>query len=191
MKTLLSTSALALAICLSPATLAAPQSAAARYEADRKLCADEPSSSLRMQCLRDARAEYERAKATQAPEPRNARSSQQGREACPGCGRVVSVSVGEKKGEGSALGIIGGGVAGALIGNQIGRGTGKTLATVAGAAGGAYAGNKVEEHVRSSKYWSVHVRLDNGTERTVNFDHDPGLYEGELVTVSGNTINRR
>ena len=191
MKTLLSTSALALAICLSPAALAAPQSAAARYEADRKLCADEPSSSLRMQCLRDARAEYDRAKTAQAPEPQNVSTDRQGREACPGCGRVISVSVREKKGEGSALGIIGGGVAGALLGNQIGQGTGKTLATVAGAAGGAYAGNKVEEHVRSSKYWSVRVRLDNGADRTVNLGHDPGLREGDLVTVSGNTVHRR
>jgi uncharacterized protein YcfJ len=39
-----------------------------------------------------------------------------------------------------------GGVAGGLLGNQIGGGKGKTIATVAGAAGGAYAGKKVQEN---------------------------------------------
>ena len=60
MKKLLSIPVLALVLLASP--VAQAQSAAARYEADRKLCAEESSSSLRMQCLRDARAEYDRAK---------------------------------------------------------------------------------------------------------------------------------
>ena len=45
--------------------------------------------------------------------------------------------------ERSALGMILGGAAGALLGNQIGGGNGKTIATVAAAAGGAYAGDRV------------------------------------------------
>ena len=181
---------LAAAVTFTPFVDAA-ESAQARYEADRRLCAEESSSSLRMQCLRDARAEYDRAKATQAGEERSRRTATQARDVCPECGRVETIAIGEKKGEGSALGIIGGGVAGALIGNQIGQGTGKTLATIAGAAGGAYAGDKIEERVKTSKYWSVHVRMDNGRERIVTFDHDPGLREGDPVTVSGNTIHRR
>ena len=182
-------SLLALALSLSPLALA--QSAAARYEADKKLCAEESSSSLRMQCLRDARAEYDKAKASPGREDGSRRSATPKKEACPGCGRVESVTVGEKKGEGSALGMIGGGVAGALLGNQIGSGRGKTLATVAGAAGGVYAGNKIEEHVKTTKVWSVRVRLDGGEERMITFDHDPGLREGDPVSVSGNTIHRR
>ncbi len=189
MKKLLSIPVLALVLLASPAAQA--QSAAARYEADRKLCAEESSSSLRMQCLRDARAEYDRAKSGYSYQENTRNAPPPPRDACPGCGRVLSVQVGEKKGEGSAVGMIGGGVAGALIGNQIGHGGGRALATVAGAAGGAYAGNKVEEHVRSTKYWSVRVRLDSGGERSFNFDHDPNLYQGDLVVVSGNTINRR
>ncbi len=39
-----------------------------------------------------------------------------------------------------------GGVAGGLLGHQVGGGKGKTIATVAGAAGGAYAGKKVQEN---------------------------------------------
>lgn len=40
------------------------------------------------------------------------------------------------------VGTVSGGLAGALIGNQFGKGSGKTLATVGGAAGGAYLGNE-------------------------------------------------
>ena len=206
MKKLLSIPVLALVLLASP--VAQAQSAAARYEADRKLCAEESSSSLRMQCLRDARAEYDRAKSGYSYQENTRNAPPPPRDACPGCGRVLSVQVGERNFNliqtdaainpgnsggalGSAVGMIGGGVAGALIGNQIGHGGGRALATVAGAAGGAYAGNKVEEHVRSTKYWSVRVRLDSGGERSFNFDHDPNLYQGDLVVVSGNTINRR
>lgn len=43
---------------------------------------------------------------------------------------------------GMAIGAVGGG----LLGHMVGGGKGKTLATVAGAVGGGYAGKKVEEH---------------------------------------------
>jgi len=188
MKKLLLIAALAFSIGQSSVAFAQPESPKARYDADKKLCAEESSSSLRLQCLRDAREEYNRAK---AEANQNLKQKSTGKNGCTGCGKVISVSVGEKKGKGSAVGIIGGGIAGAIIGNQIGNGTGRTLATVAGAAGGAYAGDKIEEHVRTTKHWSVRVRLDNGGERTVTVDHDPGLNEGDLVTVAGNTIRRR
>lgn len=42
-----------------------------------------------------------------------------------------------------------GGVAGGVLGNQIGGGKGRTIATVAGAAGGAYAGKKIQENQQS------------------------------------------
>jgi outer membrane lipoprotein SlyB len=167
---------------------AATKTATAQYEEDKKLCAGESTSSARMQCLRDANAEYKKAlvDAKKAPTARAAEPA-----ACPDCGRVASVNVIEKKGEGSALGVIGGGVAGALLGNQVGGGTGKTLATIAGAAGGAYAGNKVEANMKSTKAWVVRVRMDSGDERSIEMDRDPGLINGDLVRVSGNTLSRR
>ena len=162
------------------------KAATARYAADKKLCAEETSSGARMQCLRDAKAEYDKAVAASgaATAPRTS-------VACKDCGKVLSVSIVEKKGEGGPIGVIAGGVAGALLGNQVGGGTGKTVATVAGAAGGAYAGHKVEEHVRSSKAWSVKVRLDGGEERSFSFAQDPGYKTGDLVKLSGNSIVRR
>ena len=167
------------------------KAAASRYESDKKLCAEESTSSARMQCLRDAKAEYtkavEVAEKNQPAEskPKPAASS------CTDCGKVIDVSVGEKKGEGGALGVIGGGVAGALLGRQVGGGTGKDLATIAGAAGGAYAGHKIEEKMKTSKVWIVKVRLDTGNERSFEFDHDPGFAAGNLVKLSGGSIVRR
>ncbi|MDD2735887.1 MAG: glycine zipper 2TM domain-containing protein [Desulfuromonadaceae bacterium] len=46
------------------------------------------------------------------------------------------------------VGTVLGGVAGALLGHQIGGGTGKTVATIAGGAGGAYAGNQVQDSMQ-------------------------------------------
>lgn len=190
MRKLLSMLALMLAMAFIPFVHADTGSAATRYEADKKLCAEESTSDLRMKCLRDARAEYDKALPAQGS-GNKVQTANTGTSSCPGCGKVISVTVGERKGKGTALGIVGGGVAGALLGNQIGHGTGRTVATVAGAAGGAYAGDKIEESVRTTKYWAVRVRLDSGEERTVRLDHDPGLVEGDLVTVSGNRIARR
>lgn len=153
--------------------------AEARYEADKKLCAEESTSSARMQCLRDAKAEYDRAVGTSQAS------------ACKTCGTVIGVHETEKKGEGGAVGMIAGGVAGALLGNQIGAGNGRTVATVAGAAGGAYAGKKVEEHVRTTKIWAVKVRMDGGEEKTFSFEKDPGFRNGDPVKLSGSSIVRR
>lgn len=163
----------------------------ARYAQDKKLCAEEADSSARMQCLRDAKAEYDKAMAAAKAAQPAAQASTPGTAHCDGCGKVVDVAMVEKKGEGSALGLIGGGVAGALLGNQIGAGRGKTLATIAGAAGGAYAGKKVEENVTSTNVWQVSVRFDNGEEASYEFDHDPNFAAGDRVKKSGKSVVRR
>lgn len=162
----------------------------ARYAADKKLCAEEATSSARMQCLRDARAEYDKALAA-AGNTAPAATKPPRKAACPDCGKVVSVNVVEKKGESGPIGLIGGGVAGALLGHQVGRGTGKDLATIAGAAGGAYAGHVAEEKIRSKKVWVVRVRLDSGEERSFEMEQDPGFGAGTPVRVSGNQVHRR
>lgn len=165
--------------------------AASRYAEDKKLCAEETTSSVRMQCLRDAKAEYTKALAAAKQTQAATANDKQSLGSCADCGQVVGVTTGTKEGKGGALGIIGGGVAGALLGHQVGGGTGKDVATIAGAAGGAYAGHKVEEKLRSTKFWAVKIRLESGEERTVTLDHDPGLASGDLVKVSGSTVTRR
>jgi outer membrane lipoprotein SlyB len=176
---------------------AAKRDAANRYSEDQKICADEATSSRRMQCLRDAKDDYARALnaaegkpaaevRTSPPPPPPANAP-----VCTECGRVTAVSVIEKEGDTGAAGMIAGGVIGGLLGNQIGRGTGRSVATVAGAAGGAYAGNKVEGKMKATKTWSVAVRFDNGSDRTYNFASDPGLVAGDPVMASGSGIVRR
>jgi outer membrane lipoprotein SlyB len=170
---------------------AATSAAERRYAEDRKLCADEPSSSTRMQCLRDAKAEYDKATGGVAPASASALPAPTARAACAGCGKVLSVRVVEKAGEGSTAGMVAGGLAGALLGNQVGKGGTRTVATIAGAAGGAYAGKKIEESARSTKHWQVAVRFDNGDEKTYSFDQDPGFSAGSEVKASGGSVVAR
>lgn len=170
---------------------AAQKEAASRYAEDRKLCAEESTSSVRMQCLRDAKAENTKALAAAKQKLAASSNAKPGGASCADCGQVVGVIMGTREGKGGPIGMIGGGVAGALLGNQVGGGTGKTVATIAGAAGGAYAGHKVEGKLKSTKFWSVRVLLDSGEERTFEFDHNPGVSSGDLVKVSGGSVTRR
>jgi outer membrane lipoprotein SlyB len=110
---------------------------------------------------------------------------------CHECAKVTSIVNSEKAGKSSALGLIGGGVAGALLGNQLGSGHGRQLATVAGAAGGAYAGKKIEEKAKSTRQWTVHVKYEDGRDGSFNFDHDPKLQNGDRVRDHEGSIIRR
>ncbi len=152
---------------LTPKALLAAetQKIAAAYEADKKLCNDEVSSKARLQCRRDAKAEYDGAVA-------------------------AAVSLADKPGDSSPLGVIAGGVAGAVLGHQVGGGTGKDLATIAGALGGAYAGKTIEEKVKTEKVWTVSVQYGDGHRANFNFSQDPGLKVGDTVKNSGITVVR-
>jgi len=169
-----------------------------RYASDKKLCNDESSSSARLQCRRDAKAEYDRAlavaKADMAAATKAAAATDRqpvvAKAACAGCATVLAVSVTEKQGEGSPVGMIAGGVAGAVLGRQVGGGTGKDLATIAGAVGGAYAGKKIEEKIKTHKVWTVSVQYADGSKGRFDFEQNPGLKAGDPVKKSGNTIVR-
>ncbi|MBV8125013.1 MAG: glycine zipper 2TM domain-containing protein [Paucibacter sp.] len=161
---------------------------AARYADDKKICAGEGDSATRMQCNRDAKTEYDKAIANAKAVLKSSSGKTGGY--CAECGKVLAVNVSEKEGEGSALGVIAGGVAGALLGNQVGSGHGRQLATVAGAAGGAYAGNQIEKKAKSSKVWTVQVRYEDGHEASFPFDHDPGLLAGDRVRNANGSVVR-
>jgi outer membrane lipoprotein SlyB len=97
----------------------------------------------------------------------NIYSTQLGQAICTDCGQVTAVSVAEKPGDSNAVGVIAGGVAGAVLGHQVGGGFGKDLATLAGAVGGAFAGKKIQENMNTTKVWTVAVKYPNGN--TTNF----------------------
>lgn len=162
-----------------------------RYEEDKKLCNDETTSGGRLQCRRDARAEYDKAIATAKAQMTALPKVVDPKAACIDCGKVVAVTMTEKEGEGSAAGIIAGGAAGALLGHQLGGGVGKDLATIAGAVGGAYAGKKIEEKMKTHKVWTVSVQYANGSKHSFHFKQDPGYQVGDEVKNSGNTIVRQ
>jgi outer membrane lipoprotein SlyB len=86
---------------------------------------------------------------------------------CAHCGVVQSVHEVNTKGEGSAIGVVGGAVVGGVLGNQVGHGDGRKVATVIGAVGGAVAGNEIEKHVKSTKSYEVTVRFDDGSSRVI------------------------
>ena len=145
---------------------------------------------------RDAKTSYDkalsdaRARMAAASKAKSSGTSAKAVPACPTCGKVVSVTSREKSGEGGALGMIAGGVAGALLGNQVGQGTGKDLATIAGAAGGAYAGKKIEEKAKSHTVWTVGVQFEGGSQANYEFAKDPGFQAGDAVKKSGDTVVR-
>ena len=86
------------------------------------------------------------------------------------------------------VGMVGGGVVGALVGSQIGHGSTNTLATVGGAAGGAYLGNEIGKKVESTTRYKVVVRMDDGHTRSFTYSAQPGFAAGSVVRVEHGTL---
>ena len=104
------------------------------------------------------------------------------------CIRDRSVTPVERDGAASGVGVVAGGVLGAVVGNQVGGGDGKTLATILGAVGGGMAGNAVEKKMKKVTHYEVTVRMEDGSSRTVQQSTPASV--GAQVTVDGNTLTR-
>ena len=112
--------------------------------------------------------------------------------ACVDCGSVVDVKFIKKQGEGSGLGMVAGGVLGGVLGHQVGSGRGKDVATVAGAAGGAYAGHQVEKSAKSTEFWQVQVKMDDGVNmRYFNYAQQPSYRAGDKVKIVDKKLVRQ
>ena len=97
-------------------------------------------------------------------------------------GVVESVREVKTKAEKSnGVGPIAGGIAGAVLGNQFGKGTTRKVITVLGAAGGAFAGKEIERNVRATSHWEIDVRLDDGSQRTLTAQAQPFWHAGDRV----------
>jgi outer membrane lipoprotein SlyB len=110
---------------------------------------------------------------------------------CGNCAIVSEVKTETRKGQGGALGVVGGAVLGGVLGHQIGGGTGKTLATVGGAAAGAYAGNEVQKNANKTTVWRTRVTLKDGSQRSFENSADPGFKVGEVVLVDSGALRKR
>lgn len=109
-------------------------------------------------------------------------------------GRVTNVEVlqtAANNNRGTAGTVIGG-VAGAVLGNQIGSGGGRAAATVLGALGGAVVGNRVaqgNQPATTGAAYRITLQTDSGAWRT----YDVGgtdLRVGERVRVENGQIYR-
>jgi outer membrane lipoprotein SlyB len=106
--------------------------------------------------------------------------------ACNHCGVVVRVRAVEVKGNGTGLGAVAGGVAGAVVGHEIGNG--RDAGTLLGAAGGALAGHEIERHARTTKRYHIEVRMEDGSLRTISTAAPPAWKAGDAVHVRGGKL---
>lgn len=127
-------------------------------------------------------ADTARAAARPAAKPPAAKSVTQA-PACAGCGTVVTVQALQQQGQATGLGAVAGGVIGGVVGNQLGGGNGRKALTVLGAVGGGVAGHEIEKNARATTVYSVKVRLDDGTLRTLQLQQAPAV--GARVQVDG------
>ncbi|NKZ37529.1 glycine zipper 2TM domain-containing protein [Oleiagrimonas citrea] len=115
---------------------------------------------------------------------------------CPSnqCGVVESVSqvyVSDSN-RSHVLGTIIGAVAGAALGNQVGKGDGRKAATVAGAVAGGAVGNEVAKRNSGDvPAYRVVVRLDDGRRATVTQREDPRVRNGDYVQISNGRVYMR
>ena len=126
-----------------------------------------------------------------APSPYPAPAAVVAAPICGNCGAIESVTPIERttKADGPGIGAVGGGVLGAVLGNQVGQGNGRTAATILGAVGGGFAGNAIEGKMRKETVYEVGVRMEDGSRRTVELARAPPV--GSQVTVEGSTLRTR
>ena len=103
--------------------------------------------------------------------------------ACPYCGVVESVNLVEMRGQGSGVGVVAGGIAGALTGNSMGQGNSRTAMNFLGGADGAYAGNEIEKNTHKTSSYCIRVRLENGLLRTLYQRNPPAVAAGDHVKI--------
>jgi outer membrane lipoprotein SlyB len=97
---------------------------------------------------------------------------------------VQSVREVKDPGQHTGLGPIAGGIAGAVLGDQVGgKGNTRKVLTVLGAAGGAYAGREIEKQARATKHWEIDLRRDDGAIETIRSDVAPPYAAGDRVRV--------
>lgn len=110
------------------------------------------------------------------------------RPACTTCGTLLAVNEVEVEGKPGYTGAVLGGLAGAALGDSMGRGNGHMVGGVLGAVGGALAGREVEKRLTKEKRYNVVVRLNDGSERTVQMLQAPNVAVGAKVRIDGDKV---
>jgi outer membrane lipoprotein SlyB len=119
-------------------------------------------------------------------EPARPRESQRvAAAACANCGVVESFDQVKVAGQTNGTGAVAGSLGGAVIGNRIAGSNNRTLGGVVGAVGGGLIGNAIEKHERTTTAYDVHVRMEDGSLRTVRQATAPSLGAKVLVEADG------
>jgi len=108
----------------------------------------------------------------------------------PGYGVIENINMAPANGSGIGAATVLGGVAGGLLGSQVGSGSGQTAATIAGAAGGAYAGHQFEQGRQGKVEYQLGVRMENGIYQSVTQDSNP-FKVGDRVQIIDGKLSRR
>jgi outer membrane lipoprotein SlyB len=112
-------------------------------------------------------------------------------------GRIINIEympVGTSASTGpNILGAVVGGLAGAVLGNQIGSGSGRTAATVLGGVAGAAVGNQIarnQQGVTTAPGYRITMQTDQGVVRTYEVPATGDLRVGDRVRVDNGVIYR-
>ncbi len=130
-------------------------------------------------------------KSGQASAPASAAKTRVAAASCVACGTVQSVTSVERPASTTGVGAVAGGLTGALLGSQLGRGGGRTVTTIAGGAGGAYLGNKIEQNTSRTTAYKIVVRMEDGSQRTIYQAEPPNVVIGGPVQIVGNSVVAR
>jgi outer membrane lipoprotein SlyB len=107
---------------------------------------------------------------------------------CRDCGVIETVRTVTHNEQPSGLGAVAGGVAGAVLGRQVGGGRGRDVMTVVGGVGGALAGHEVERRTRTTQAYEIVVRFDDGSTQKLTQNEAPSWRPGDRVRVVGGQI---
>ncbi|MCX7155791.1 MAG: glycine zipper 2TM domain-containing protein [Rhodocyclales bacterium] len=110
---------------------------------------------------------------------------------CLDCGVIANVRQVTNEGKPSGAGAVIGGLAGAALGSNIGRGNTRTVASIAGAVGGGLLGNTIEKSQRQTTSYEVTLRMEDGSTHMIVSDAMPSWRIGDKVKlVSGAIVSR-
>jgi outer membrane lipoprotein SlyB len=188
---------LMISACAPPADKEAQDAAAAADQQAQELAKAQADLAAAQEEATKKQAELDAAKARARKAERDARADDVRESApppaavCNDCGTVASINEVRAKGEGTGLGAVAGAVLGGVIGHQFGGGKGKDVATGVGAVAGGVAGHQVERSARSTTYYEIGVRMENGGYQTVKVDSPAGIQVGSAVRVDGNNLQLR
>lgn len=110
---------------------------------------------------------------------------------CLDCGVVANVRQVNNEAKPSGAGAVIGGLAGAVLGSNIGRGNTRTVASIAGAIGGGLLGNTIEKSRSQTTSYEVSLRMDDGSTHTIASEAMPSWRIGDKVRLDSGAIVSR